>query len=397
MEAQSLGRLKMASAYQLLLHARLVGLGKRFDRAVMTNPTTPTSPSSRQNGRRRRRRNSSRASGNGSGGGNDEEYDDDEEEYSEDDYEEEDDYESGDEDGSNGMHHSATESAMAVTNHSVTTVTAPPSALPPEPASSTSVPTTTTAAIGGNAGRASTANTEISDTASTVTTTIPLPNALQQLTSILPSNLEMDVAMMEHLARAAVELHHQRTGRKKSADGLLASPMTGLIGTPDQTNAANKEPASGGTTGTTTNNKKIAWTQEEQDIVTKAQTANAKITSSALAKLLKNKTESQVKAYLKNKSDRAKNNLEVEEEMTPRKRGGRGRKPPTTAMNTVPNANLDARSLLQGKILKIAKPSSQPTPTTTPPSTTSKIATTTTTAAAMEAKSNNDNRSNNNK
>jgi len=34
-EAQRLGRLKMASAYQLLLHTRLVGLGKRFDRSAM--------------------------------------------------------------------------------------------------------------------------------------------------------------------------------------------------------------------------------------------------------------------------------------------------------------------------------------------------------------------------
>lgn len=37
-EAQALGRLKMASAYQLLLHARLVGLGKRFDRAQVIEP-----------------------------------------------------------------------------------------------------------------------------------------------------------------------------------------------------------------------------------------------------------------------------------------------------------------------------------------------------------------------
>ena len=37
-----------------------------------------------------------------------------------------------------------------------------------------------------------------------------------------------------------------------------------------------------------------------------------------------------------------------EEETPSKKRGGRGRKPPTTAMNTVPNANLDAKSLLKG-------------------------------------------------
>ena len=162
-----------------------------------------------------------------------------------------------------------------------------------------------------------------------------LPNVLAQLTEILPSNLEMDSSMMEHLARAAVELHHQRTGRKKSADGLLASPMTGMIG---------EETAAGGP-------NKIAWSEQEQGVVAAAH--ENKQTPMQIAKMLKTKTEAQVKAYLKNQSSRKKGTAEMEEEMvleTPRKRGGRGRKPPTTAMNTVPNANLDARSLLQGKI-----------------------------------------------
>jgi len=44
MEAQSLGRLKMASAYQLLLHARLVGLGKRFDRALLSSSSSSLPP-----------------------------------------------------------------------------------------------------------------------------------------------------------------------------------------------------------------------------------------------------------------------------------------------------------------------------------------------------------------
>ena len=37
-EAQALGRLKLASSYMLLLHARLVGLGKIFDRAIASEP-----------------------------------------------------------------------------------------------------------------------------------------------------------------------------------------------------------------------------------------------------------------------------------------------------------------------------------------------------------------------
>ena len=46
-QAQALGRLKMASAYQLLLHARLVGLGKRVDRATTVVVEDPPPPSPR--------------------------------------------------------------------------------------------------------------------------------------------------------------------------------------------------------------------------------------------------------------------------------------------------------------------------------------------------------------
>jgi hypothetical protein len=42
-DAQQLGRLKMASSYLLLLHARLVGLGKRFDKAQRPTVAAATS------------------------------------------------------------------------------------------------------------------------------------------------------------------------------------------------------------------------------------------------------------------------------------------------------------------------------------------------------------------
>jgi hypothetical protein len=329
MEAQSLGRLKMASAYQLLLHARLVGLGKRFDRAVLTHGPSP--------GRRRRREE------------DDDDNDDDDEEYSEQDYD--DDEEGSADDYDDDPDHAAEAATVASGILAAAAHGAPPSAL--------------------LAGSTATLSTTTGPPMATVPV-VGLPPALQQLTSILPSNLEMDVTMMEHLARAAVELHHQRTGRKKSADGLLASPMTGLMTPPENDASAfgykkdsgSADKAAGATSNGNSNssssgsiniNNKIAWTQDEQDVVSKAQSSNPKVTPSALSKLLKNKTEAQVKAYLKNLSHRAKNHLEVEEEMTPRKRGGRGRKPATTPMNTVPNANLDARALLQGKILKISK------------------------------------------
>ena len=335
-EAQALGRLKMASAYQLLLHARLVGLGKRFDRAVMAEH------SSSQHGRRRKRRRSSVGGAASGAHDDDDEYD---EEYTDDE-----EFDSADEEGD-------------VTNDAKIAAAVPP-------ASAQAVRT-------GASKSSSVADSAPAAAASAETaagTVANLPTALQALKSILPSNIEMDVTMVEHLARAAVELHHQRTGRKKSAEGLLASPINGLIGTPEQTNNAKSDAKEGTTTGVATSgaagasvdnnnsNNKIAWTDEEQGIVAKALQKNEKITPNALAKLLKNKTEAQVKAYLKNQKDRAKNQDEVDEEITPRKRGGRGRKPPTTAMNTVPNANLDARSLLQGKILNMGKGLATPSP-----------------------------------
>jgi hypothetical protein len=276
MEAQSLGRLKMASAYQLLLHARLVGLGKRFDR------TTIAPRSSRRN----------------QDDSGDEEESADEESVD------------GDTVGTamTPVKMKSESNATQVTN----TATPAPVATPANATTAAATPATVDSSTPGG-----------------------LPNVLAQLTEILPSNLEMDTSMMEHLARAAVELHHQRTGRKKSADGLLASPMTGMIG---------EETAAGGP-------NKIAWSEQEQGVVAAA--LDNKQTPVQIARMLKTKTEAQVKAYLKNQSSRKKGTAEMEEEMvleTPRKRGGRGRKPPTTAMNTVPNANLDARSLLQGKI-----------------------------------------------
>ena len=155
--------------------------------------------------------------------------------------------------------------------------------------------------------------------------------------------------MMEHLARAAVELHHQRTGREQSADGLLASPMTGLIGSPDGHNDEDEDTSSKKKKSTPkSESNKIAWTEEEQTIVLEGH--KEKKLPYAIAKLLPTKTEAQVKAFLKNYEKQASQTSAMDDEMASpnsKKRGGRGRKPPTTAMNTVPNAHLDAKALLE--------------------------------------------------
>ncbi len=294
-EAQRLGRLKMASAYQLLLHTRLVGLGKRFDRASVMPPVSKHR-------------------------GDDEDDDDDEDDAEFDDGEEL----IGASDDESQATPAARGGGLKMEDSN-----------PPE-----SIQATASLPAGNGKDKTSVVPKTKTPTSSA------LPIALEKLSEILPSNLEMDTSMMEHLARAAVELHHQRTGRKKSADGLLASPMTGLIGSPPPTDNDVKA------NGSKSDNTKIAWTKEEQEVVEKAVTE--KKAPYAIAKLLKNKTEAQVKAFLKNQAKTSEQNdaLADDLESPSKKRGGRGRKPPTTAMNTVPNANLDAKLLLKGALKK---------------------------------------------
>lgn len=211
-EAQALGRLKMASAYQLLLHARLVGLGKRFDRAQVQGPVPEE----------------------------------------------------------------AAKKSLAASSSS------------PDPTLQAS-----------------------------------------ELAKLLPQNVEMDATMMEHLARAAMELHHQRTGRRIASDNV-SEP------------APPPKPA-----------PSIVWTEQEQLQVQKALDAGIKDPADIAAQL-KTRSEAQVRAYLHNSKERQKGSAQMEEEFTceivsPRRRGGRGKKPPTQAMNTVPNAKIDTKALLSGK------------------------------------------------
>lgn len=308
LEAQRLGRLKMASAYQLLLHTRLVGLGKRFDQASIMPPLGRIKNSGETNGE------------------NENEIED---EDDHDDEDGDDDDEEHDEVSDNGHHRVRAARGGGLQMDDADSVRPTPSA------------TTSSNRRNGTS--------VVAPIVKAPTKVANFPTALEKLSEILPSNFEMDTSMMEHLARAAVELHHQRTGRKKSADGLLASPVTGLIGTsPAPTAAPVASSSIDSKPSTKRDNTKIAWTPEEQQIVEKA--VAEKKAPYAIAKLLKNKTEAQVKAFLKNqaKTSEQTDALADDLESPSKKRGGRGRKPPTTAMNTVPNANLDAKSLLHG-------------------------------------------------
>jgi hypothetical protein len=124
-EAQQLGRYKLASAYLFLLHARLVGLGKRFDKA-----------------------------------------------------------------------NNAAKMGTTSNNYSISSRDGINASLDAPVTPSSSVNPTTLFS--------------------------PKTNAARQLAHMLPSNIQLDQAMMEHLAKAAVELHAQRCGGNKRASKKTA-------------------------------------------------------------------------------------------------------------------------------------------------------------------------------
>jgi hypothetical protein len=255
-EAQALGRLKMASAFQLLLHARLVGLGKRFDRATV------------------------------------------------------------------------------IDDDPVVAASAPGTPVTPGEAAA---PLSTTSSVASTPTSAATTGEASGTVASTPEKPAAAAASVQELSKYLPSHVELDSNMMEQLARVAMELHHQKTGRKNNSE---TQPM------PPSSPAAEKQP-------------NIAWTEQEKH---QCQVLlDGGLPESEISRRMKSRTEAQVRAYLQNQKQRLKSVESVEQEMlplennnsnaeTPRKKG-RGRKPPTQAMNTVPNANLDAKTLLSGQPL----------------------------------------------
>jgi hypothetical protein len=314
-EAQQLGRLKMAAAYQLLLHARLVGLGKRFDKAIVQTTNTSTGVATNDT----------------------------------------------------VDHTNVNMDTTAVGEDDAAAVTTPGPQLQP------STPATPAAAIPAEASTTCTTQENNPDSASQVhippqllqPPPTPTTAAARQLARLLPPTCELDQTMMEHLAKAAAELHAQRSGRKRNLALAVAAVDPDDLQTPDQffaqtanqlqlPNAANSNPG-------------IAWSAADVKQLTAAQESNKSVKEIAT---LVNKTEQQVKAYLRNLLARNKVEADLDElpldangtnagtdQASAKKRGGgRGRKPATTAISTVPNAVCDARTLLQGKgIPKLTK------------------------------------------
>ena len=261
-EAQACGRLKMASTYQLLVHARLVGLGKRFDRFISTNQII-----------RKPKVNA------------------------------------------NAEH--AKESSSSNTGD------------------------------GDNAHAASAKSTKSSPGDS-------IRTAQAALAKILPSEVDLDYTMMEHLARAAMELHNRRTGRgllheremeRKHAIHEQNRKSNGEVTKHNDARkkreCSNKEdPLSKG----------VAWSSVEKQKFTKAAEAHGKDNVGKIAKAIGTRTEAEVKAHMKNidgmKRIEQTQTEDLKQSIASPSKKGRGKKPPPRAMLTVPNTTFDAKRML---------------------------------------------------
>lgn len=166
--------------------------------------------------------------------------------------------------------------------------------------------------------------------------------ALHQLSNfIVDQGMLVDQTMVEHLARAAAELHQKRTGKKTTEDGLLNSPAMNTSSR--EVFHYNKDAKKDRNGGVASVSIRLSWTTEEQRKLRDAINEVGETNVAKIAKLVGTKSEAEVSNFLERDA--------AEQDQTPRKRGGRGRKPPTTAMNTVPNANFDAKAMLSGRSL----------------------------------------------
>ena len=161
--------------------------------------------------------------------------------------------------------------------------------------------------------------------------------------------------MIEHLARAAAELQMKRNGRKCTQDGLLNSPplkpeqVLQYNKTSSSSSPAKKPPPpsspppsyhqEGGPAAV------APWSKAEQSKFQEAVQKFGEQEPAKIANYMGTRSEAQIRAHIMNmKASQADQGTQEE---TPKKHKGRGRKPPTTAMNTVPNANFDVKSMLK--------------------------------------------------
>lgn len=263
-EAQALGRLRNASTYLLLAHARLVGLGRRFDRSRI-EPTATSSSNEEKNSEGvdgGKTKSSLEDDGKSDGGGKRKN-------------------KAGDTGGAGNS-----DSAMAPLIQ-----------------------------LGTDQSNMSSVGTNSNNNSSNE------PMLFPQTLHHMPDG----VAYVEHLARAAMELHHKRTGRGMQHD-LMVEKQSAL-------SQAKKDE------------------KEQIRLAARGLFATAKGMTGIRVDAGENSNMSEPKAKpatRKRKQDQT--DLEEAEKIAAAKRkGGRGKKPPTLVMHTVAGRNYDVHALMKGE------------------------------------------------
>jgi hypothetical protein len=289
-EAQQLGRLKMASAYMLLAHARLVGLGKRFDKAKIQEHMERHSNANATSTPRKRTSEADLDSP------------------------------------------SSTEtvpkdlSKLSATVHSLSKVTV---------ASSSS-----------NADKLAPVIAQKQEAASV-------------LAEMLPPDIEMDTSMMEHLARAAAELHAVRSGQAKAMPHHSLPIMLQAESSPSSLTASSSHPHVKGPSQHRLPSIWMSPTAREFLSTTGNSRGVTSAASMAGVARLWNPVDTVANDDGPNASGSWNNNAAVGLESEIASSSSSRKKPVTAAMNTVPYAVCDARVLLSGGPLS--------SPTTAPP------------------------------
>lgn len=199
-----------------------------------------------------------------------------------------------------------------------------------------------------------------------------IQDAQESLSKILPTGVDLDDSMMEHLARAAMELHNKRTGkgllheRQENKQPAPKPPITKhAITNLNNIVASTHMEQPGG----------VAWTEVEKRKFFEGVHIFGDTNANAIAAHIGTRTSTEVKSHLRNMSARTRIEIQIttpiEEQITKKeaeknleqKREGdnedqvssttklrRGKKSGSRAMLTVANPVFDAKKMVQGKI-----------------------------------------------
>lgn len=244
-EAQALGRLKMSNSYLLLIHARLITLGKRFDRSLTPFPIDKLGSKKACQTKN----------------------------------------------GPTSMHcHDRCDEANP-NSHNFNKISNLPNSCCDTGAKNPPV----CASI--ESGEASLSQADDEKAAAVAKT----------LTKIIPSGITFDATMMEHLAKAAMDLHHKRQGDTFVSTGLIPSEILLNDGINGVTSSA-EQPK-------TSITSRIAWTDEEHRRCIDALDELGRSKTKEIAQAVGTRTEKEVIAHLRNASEKEKATQSLHQEL----------------------------------------------------------------------------------